>query len=719
MLRLALQGYLVLTMRADFWGECAAYPALKEEMQAHQELIAPLEADNLRLAMEQQADHVGLRFDAGLGEVILDDVLGEPGVMPLLQHALLLLWQRRHGRWLRREEYRAIGGIQQAIAHTAEMVYSKLSEYEQERVREIFVRLTRLEDEGILESTRDTRRRVEILELVPVGSDPAITIALIKRLADTRLVVTSLNLASNHEEVEVAHEALIRHWPRLRAWIDEGRDWMRVHEGVRQAALDWQAHQREEGYLLHRSGRLEDASTLSKEAKINFNDLEVAYLRACIELQERERREKEEQQRRELQAAQVLAEEQRARADEQAATSARIRRRALVITVVGAVAVVLAILAGIFYFQAQANLAVSRSRLALLASTLTEKDKELATLLRIEAYPIYDFSQNQQVLFSSNSVESIAWSPDGQLASGQLDGTVMLWNLEWGLPDPILKGHSDAIGSIAWSSDGRLASGSADGTIIVWDLERGQPDLRLEQHSSSVNSVAWSSDGRLASGSADGFTGRGGLTSSGESITSVVWSPDGKLISSSLSGTVTIWDLASGKPDIIRDVTMGDVSPSSLITTMALSQNGKMALGQIDGTIILWDLEKGLPDVTLEEHAGMVDSLAWSPDDRLASGSWDNNVIIWDQESSQPELKLERHSSGVNSVAWSSDGRLASGSADDTIITWEVDIPQVDWETWISQECQRAGRNLTQAEWNVYFQGETYRKTCMNLPPGR
>jgi energy-coupling factor transporter ATP-binding protein EcfA2 len=426
-LNLGTKCHTILTMRADFWGECAIYPELKEEMQIHQELVGPLKAAELRRAMERQADHVGLRFDAGLGEIILDDVLGEPGAMPLLQHALLLLWQHRHGRWLRRDEYTAIGGIKQAIAHTAEMVHTGLSDFERTRVRDIFVRLTRLEDEATKEDMRDTRRRVKIAELVPAGSDPAVTVTLVKSLADARLLVTSLNIVSNQEEVEVAHEALIRHWPRLRTWINEGSDWLRMHEGVRQAALEWQAHGREDAYLLHRGGRLEDAAALSKAAKIALNELEDAYLEACIDLRERERREKEEQQRRELYAAQVLAEEQRARADEQTATAASIRRRALVITAVAVVAVVLAILSGLFYFQAQDNLAVARSRLALLASILPQEDQDLATLLRIEAYPFYDLTQIQTVLISPVMLGSIAWSPDGKLAAGTIDGTVLVY----------------------------------------------------------------------------------------------------------------------------------------------------------------------------------------------------------------------------------------------------------------------------------------------------
>ena len=192
MLALTAERPVVLTMRADFWGECAPYPELRTAMEAHQRLIAPLDAAELRAAIERQAGAVGLRFEADLAATILDQVQGEPGAMPLLQHALLELWQRRHGRWLLASEYRTIGGVQGAIAKTAETVYAGLTETEQEQVLDIFVRLTRLdEEEAAGVERRDTRRRVALEELVPAGCDAAVTKELVARLASAGLVVTS------------------------------------------------------------------------------------------------------------------------------------------------------------------------------------------------------------------------------------------------------------------------------------------------------------------------------------------------------------------------------------------------------------------------------------------------------------------------------------------------------------------------------------------------
>ena len=192
MLALTAERPVVLTMRADFWGECAPYPALRTAMEAHQQLIAPMDAAELRSAIERQAGAVGLRFEADLAATILDQVRGEPGAMPLLQHALLELWQRRHGRWLLANEYRAIGGVQGAIAKTAETVYAGLTETEQEQVLDIFVRLTRLdEEEGAQRRAARHAAAGGLEELVPVGGDVAATKALVARLASAGLVVTS------------------------------------------------------------------------------------------------------------------------------------------------------------------------------------------------------------------------------------------------------------------------------------------------------------------------------------------------------------------------------------------------------------------------------------------------------------------------------------------------------------------------------------------------
>jgi hypothetical protein len=229
------QNKVVITLRSDFLGEVGSYRDLNDEVQNHLENVPPMDMDELRRAMEGQAGVVGLRFEADLSQQILDDVEGEPGAMPLLQHALWELWNRRHGRNLRASEYRDFGGVKQAITSTAEKVYADCSKPEQDQVRDIFLRLTRL-DEG--DEGRDTRRRVPLGDLIPSGADAASITLLLNKLAHARLIVKTVN--EDKTELEVAHEALIRYWERLRNWAQENRRFLVWRQKISDKCIDWQ-----------------------------------------------------------------------------------------------------------------------------------------------------------------------------------------------------------------------------------------------------------------------------------------------------------------------------------------------------------------------------------------------------------------------------------------------------------------------------------------------
>ena len=278
LLELVKTNRVIITMRADFWGEVAAYSELKQAMQDHQELIAPMNTDELHAAVEKQAAAVGLRFDEALSETILAEVKGEPGAMPLLQHALWELWNRRHGLWLKAGEYQAFGGVRQAIASTAEKVYASCSDFEQACVRDIFLRLTRLDEGG---GNRDTRRRAQIEELIPVESDSSAVIALLNKLADARLIVKT------DKHVEVAHEALIRHWGRLTEWLNEDRENLRLRENVSESAHEWEKSGLDESLLNHRGTRLALALAMSDLPRYRLNPLETRYINACVRMAER------------------------------------------------------------------------------------------------------------------------------------------------------------------------------------------------------------------------------------------------------------------------------------------------------------------------------------------------------------------------------------------------------------------------------------------------
>lgn len=266
---------VVITLRSDFLGEVAAYRNLNEDVQSHLENVPPMDMDELRRAMEGQANTVGLRFEADLSQQILDDVEGEPGAMPLLQHTLWELWNRRHGHNLCASEYRAFGGVKQAIASTAEKVYSECTKAEQEQLRDIFLRLVRLDEDN---EGRDTRRRAAINDLIPSGQDIASVTFLLDKLANARLIVKTVN--NGRTEIEVAHEALIRHWERLRRWLNEDRDNLRLREAVGDAARQWESSGRKDEGLFFSGWRLQGILSLS--AKYALNEHEKAFVAASV-----------------------------------------------------------------------------------------------------------------------------------------------------------------------------------------------------------------------------------------------------------------------------------------------------------------------------------------------------------------------------------------------------------------------------------------------------
>ena len=216
---------VVLAMRADFYGAVTAYPEFAAALRLNHDLISPMDESELRTAIETPAEIFGLRLEAGLTDLMLRDALGEPGTLPLLSHALLETWQRRDGQTLTVGGYRDAGGIRGAIAQTAEVTFAQLSPSEQSIARSMFVRLTELG-----EGTEDTRRRVSLAELIPDGLDGEPAVEVLRTLTDARLLTT------DESDVEVAHEALMREWPRLRDWLNEDRDGLRLHRHLTESA---------------------------------------------------------------------------------------------------------------------------------------------------------------------------------------------------------------------------------------------------------------------------------------------------------------------------------------------------------------------------------------------------------------------------------------------------------------------------------------------------
>jgi hypothetical protein len=268
---------VVMTMRADFYPRVAAYEELARVVDQHQFLVAAMNDRELRQAMEEPAIRAGAEFEPGLVETLLEDVRRQPGALPLLQHALLELWNRREdGRRLTHAAYGAIGKLQGAVERRANEVFSHLSADDQELSRRVFLRLVHLG-----EGAEDTKRRVQLRELLVLGGEARVH-KLIESLTapDSRLLVTEGgNAKVPGAFVEAAHETLIRSWSQLRKWLDADRAGLRTHRRLSEAAEDWEkGGKQKDRSLLYGGARLATAREWSERNRDDLSGLESEFL---------------------------------------------------------------------------------------------------------------------------------------------------------------------------------------------------------------------------------------------------------------------------------------------------------------------------------------------------------------------------------------------------------------------------------------------------------
>ena len=231
---------VVLTLRGDYFGRAVTgYRALSDRLQDALVNLGPMKRDELRLAIEEPARKVGLSFEPGLVDLILEQAGEEPGHLPLLEFVLRQLWDQRRGGELHLEAYHAMGQLEGAIATKAESIYGRLSPEDRRRVQQIFLRLVR---PG--EGEADTRRRATSSEL---GNEMQ---GLVKTLADERLVVTSRPVGSTEDTIEVSHEALIRHWRQLKGWVDADREFLAWQQRLNVMRKEWEGSKRSADLLL-------------------------------------------------------------------------------------------------------------------------------------------------------------------------------------------------------------------------------------------------------------------------------------------------------------------------------------------------------------------------------------------------------------------------------------------------------------------------------------
>jgi WD40 repeat protein len=399
---------VVVVLRGDFVGACAAHARLAQVLGDGTVLVGPMRPEEIRRAVEQPARGVGLRTEAALADAVVSDMQDAPGALPLMSTALVEVWQGRSGDTLTAAAYHRAGGVPGALTRLGEAALASLDEPARAAARIILLRLAETGEGGQL-----VRRRVPRREL---GDDPATDRAL------TELVSRRL-LTAGDTGLEVTHETVLTHWPRLAGWLAEDAQGRALRRHLAPAAAEWDATGRPDTEL-YRGARLASALDWAGDRLPELTDVERAFLTASRDYADRE-----------------LAEES-ARADRQA----RARRRLL--AALAAAVSLLLVAAGATRAAVNRQHAADASalradadRLAAAAATVAAPD--LSLLLAAQAYKTERTPQTEAALLgaavehrkivgvyrAAGIARQLAVSPDGRILYAHTDTQVVAWDV--------------------------------------------------------------------------------------------------------------------------------------------------------------------------------------------------------------------------------------------------------------------------------------------------
>jgi WD40 repeat protein len=707
---------VLLTLRADFYDRILGDSELGRLIKEHGEPVLPMSITDLKQTIERPAELVGLKFDDGLVADLVFETRDQVGALPLLQFTLDQLFQQRDGVSLTRSAYERLGGVQGAISKQAEDTFDTLDTEEQRLARGLFLRLI---EPGATEQDT-TRRRAPLRELTL--TDPAQTERL-RQVADTfvkaRLLTT--DTAVGEDTIEVSHEALIREWPRLKAWLNSAREDVLLMKRIAADANEWATKGKSED-ALYRGRRLRDAQDWASN---NAPSLQESAFIAASEAAEEAQIAAEEQRKAELRQAAERA-EQATNQSKKAAKQAVTARWLALMT--GIVALIVAVLAGLF-----ASRSISDAQQRVFSAEIRERDSSTQVAVANATLVSASVQLEDQVDKTDQQIEeanSLIWTNRAQAASiNSQPDLARLFSLEANqisLPplqaqralatygyspgtSHLYLGHTDWVWSVAISPDGnRLASASFDRTVLIWDLATGEILHRLTEHSGVLFAVAFSADGRFLISGGCGIstsdicqgelvlwdTENGSIVKRfpplGSGVRSIAYHPDGihayvGLEDGRILRINTILTEVDEEYPIHHSNTQAlAVAPDgqSVVTAgcgaRLLLYDPTSQCTQVE--IFLWKTEDGS---ILQRYTGPTDdvlALAFSPDGtQIAASSRDTSVRIWTSSTGQEVFSIEprvenAHTDWVWDVAFSPDGRqLVSVSADKSIRLWDID----------------------------------------------
>lgn len=698
---------VVITLRADYYDRPLRYPSFGELVRSHLETLLPLSAEELERAIVNPANQAVVTFEPGLVATIIEDVNYQPGALPLLQFSLTELFDQRDARLLTSQAYADIGGASGALVRRAEELYWEQDDSGKEMIRQMFLRLMTIGEPNGTEAVDgympgETRRRVPRAELLSATREPDRLDDIIDTFTDYRLLTADHDHATHHPTVELAHEAILLAWDRLRGWLEESATDLNFHHQLMRAAQDWNENGREESFLL-RGARLSSFESWAKDSLLALTQDEQTYLDTSII-------------RREQRAA-----VERSRQEQQSHLEQRANRRLKLLVAVMALGLVIAIglaIAVVSFARravvqqniaeeqqiltvarelstaAKANLEINPERSILLALEAIEMTSDVDGTLLSELEDLLHLAvQADRTEITIPMAGLVIFSPDGNtLAIGDSAGDLKLWDVDNGQQIHRLDGHTGLIGGLSFSPESHfLASSSWDGQVRIWEVASGKEMALITGHEGKVYDAVFSPDGlhlvsidqksvriwdmaflynrnsddaRSLEVSKPAF-----IRPTYDEADMVTFSPDSQRVAAIIAGLgILVWD--ANLEEQVLEIT--DLPDS--VSNIAFSPNGENLVGSAsDGGIALWNADTGELERILPETVPIT-SVAISQDGRtLAAAAKNGMVTLWDLETGEQTISILGQPTGFNFMALSPDGRrVAAGNGPDRTSVWDV-----------------------------------------------
>ena len=706
----AADSMVVISLRADRFGAVAGYSELARLVERGLYVLGPMTRDDLRAAITGPAQASGLLLEPGLVDLLVRDVEGQPGALPMLSHALRRTWEQREGRTMTIAGYQATGGIEGCVAQSAEHLYAALTTRQRPLLRQVLLRMVVTDDDG-----EPVRNRVPRRALLAAPEWETIVEALI----------TARLVSADRDTIQIAHECLTTAWPRLRTWLDEDVEGQRILRHLTASADAWDAMGRPDSEL-YRGTRLRktlewhDTRRASSpnppdQADQNLTAAERDFLTASTQARDAEAR----------------------AAEEQARQMVRSRRRTRALLGSGVALLVVALIAGIVAIRQRqqsdtaetAAAAAEAQRVDDVAASSPGYDT--AALLAVQANKIQNSPQTRaevsdlvdghpsliRSVTTDDVIEALAVSPDGHtLTTGEEHVTATYdtkrmvrtrispvngWTIGYraDAKQLVVVSHSDFglglaghVGSAALTDPtlsslhplptpgvrgayiyGRDADYSADGRFLTLDVSGSDQFYSVIDHAVLVYDLAHLDHPRIVS-RADAFAAE--LSPDGHFLYVATTQPAVTVIDVRAGRTVTSIALpgALAQAEPPADLKYDNIFWDAFSDILKVSPDGKMLAVAELNEVAVYDTATLTQRYMLHGHHGLVRTIAFSRDGRLlATGSQDHTAMVWDLSTGGAAQTLTGHADTVMAVAFSTDdSTLYTGGLDKRLLVWDL-----------------------------------------------